>query len=143
MATAKKPAAKAAAPKTATKAPPKPRTRKPAASAKATAPKAAAPKAAKPRVAARKAPAPQPRRRVGLISAVAVGIIAAGSAIALFGRRLLEPGNAEHAAPDLALDEPRDPFGRAPDAFRPDPTAPVPASEREGLRPANGALVTH
>ena len=29
-----------------------------------------------------------------------------------------------------------------PEAFRPDPTAPVPASEREGLRPATGPAPT-
>ena len=31
---------------------------------------------------------------------------------------------------------------RAPDAFRPDPTAPVPDSEREALRPATGPAPT-
>ncbi|MEI9928611.1 MAG: hypothetical protein WDN44_14050 [Sphingomonas sp.] len=29
-----------------------------------------------------------------------------------------------------------------PEAFRPDPSAPVPASEREGLRPASGPAPT-
>lgn len=157
----------AAAAKTASKAPAKPRTRKPAA-AKAAAPKARAAKAASPKTAAPKRPAPKtataraappkasaskakaaPAKappRLGLISAIAVGVVAAGSAIALFGRRLFAPGNAEHPAPDLALDQPHnDGSRRAPDAFRPDPTAAVPASEREGLRPATGipSLVTH
>ena len=146
MATANKPAAK----KTATK----PRTRK-APAAKAAAPKApaTAKTAAKPaparKPAARTAkPAPKPaKRRVGLISAITLGVVAAGSAVAYAFRRYLVPGNAEHAAPDLALDAPRpDEFHRAPDAFRPDPTAAVPASERDGLRPATGplpSLVTH
>lgn len=144
MAAAKKPAAKSP--------PRKPAARKPAAAkavapkaAKAAAPKAATPKVAKPKAATPRAKAPQARTsskpRVGLISAITVGVIAAGSAIALFGRRLFTPGNAEHAAPDLALDAPRPGTDRAPDAFRPDPTAPVPAAEREALRPA--PLVTH
>ena len=161
MAAARKPATK-----TATKAPAKPRTRKPAASAKASAPeaaapakapapkaaaapkRAAAPKASASKAAARKpaaskaaAPAPSVKRRFGLISAITLGVVAAGSAAAYAIRRLLTPGNAEHEAPDLALDAPR-PSGvqRAPDAFRPDPTAEVPASERDGLRPATGPL---
>ena len=120
----------------------KPRTRK------ATAPKAATTPARKPAArTAKPAAKPAPKRRVGLISAITLGVIAAGSAIAYAARRFLTPGNAEHAAPDLALDAPRpDEFHRAPDAFRPDPTAAVPASEREGLRPATGplpSLVTH
>ncbi len=45
-------------------------------------------------------------------------------------------GTGEHAAPDLTGDTRPDGSQRAPDAFRPDPTAPVPAGEREALRPA-------
>ncbi|HEX8483987.1 hypothetical protein [Sphingomonas sp.] len=50
------------------------------------------------------------------------------------------PSNpAEHAVPDLAPDAPPPgPHSRAPDAFRPDPTAPVPPELRESLRPATG-----
>ena len=156
--------------KTAAQPPAKPRARKPAAPKAATAkaaetprapakkaatPKAVTPKIAKPNTPARpkhtapaakaKAPAqPAKSSRTGMIAAIAVGIIAAGSAITLFGRRLLGPGNAEHAAPDLALDQPHpDEYRRAPDAFRPDPTAPVPASERDGLRPATASMATH
>jgi hypothetical protein len=46
------------------------------------------------------------------------------------------PASVEHVPSDLAPD--RDPgLGeRAVDAFRPDPTAPIPAAEREALRPA-------
>lgn len=129
--------------KTAPKAPAKPRTRK-APAAKAT----TAAKTAPARSTAKAAARPAPKRRVGLISAITLGIVAAGSAIAYAARRFLTPGNAEHEAPDLALDAPRsDEFHRAPDAFRPDPTAAVPASEREGLRPATASstssLVTH
>lgn len=43
-----------------------------------------------------------------------------------------------HDAPDLALDAPRPGTSRAPDAFRPDPTAVPTAGELDGLRPATG-----
>ena len=53
---------------------------------------------------------------------------------------LRSKGNpAEHAAPDLALDTPRPGADdRAPEAFRPDPTAVPTKAERESLRPATG-----
>lgn len=45
--------------------------------------------------------------------------------------------SAEHVPTDLLADaNPRE--GRAPDAFRPDPTAPVPPEMRNSLRPATG-----
>jgi|GEM_PF-1442320 len=45
-------------------------------------------------------------------------------------------GNAEgHEAPDLALDAPKPGTKRAPDAFRPDPTAVPTQEERDALRP--------
>jgi len=45
---------------------------------------------------------------------------------------------AEHDAPDLSGDQPVTKFTRAPEAFRPDPTAVPTAEEREALRPATG-----
>ena len=49
------------------------------------------------------------------------------------------PDDAEHKAPDLALDRPRPTAdARAPVDFRPDMAAPISASEREALRPATG-----
>ncbi|MEN3749256.1 hypothetical protein TPR58_18930 [Sphingomonas sp. HF-S3] len=73
------------------------------------------------------------------IASVAAAAVAIGAGIFEVARRMLAPGNAEHDAPDLALDQPHPgPNDRAPDAFRPDPTAEVPESEREGLRPATG-----
>lgn len=106
----------------------------------------------------RRAPAKRPAKRQTKqaarrtswtrIAAVGAGatLIAGGAALLgiLANRRgwLISPGNAEHEAPDLALDAPRPGTNRAPDAFRPDPTAPVPASEREGLRPATGPAPT-
>ncbi len=45
--------------------------------------------------------------------------------------------SAEHVPTDLLADaNPRE--GRAPDAFRPDPTAPVSPEMRDSLRPATG-----
>lgn len=72
---------------------------------------------------------------------VAIGVAAGLGAIAAiafgFGALTRRRRGAEHAAPDLAAGK-RIGSERAPEAFRPDPTAPVPASEREGLRPATG-----
>ncbi len=76
---------------------------------------------------------------VSMIAAgtAAVGLGAAAIALLFFSRKRSNP--AEHAAPDLAADAPPvDIHTRAPDAFRPDPTAPVPPELRESLRPATG-----
>lgn len=83
-------------------------------------------------------------RNRAIVVATAVGAIAAsvGAALSLGLLDRFFPGNAEHAAPDLAADAPEPGTNRAPDAFRPDPTAPVPASEREALRPATGPAPT-
>lgn len=89
-------------------------------------------------------PAP---RTAAIAAAGALGALAAG----LFGalklgwldRSLAKArGNAEHPVPDLAPGAPTPGTTRAEDAFRPDPTAPVPASEREALRPPPGRPVT-
>ena len=70
------------------------------------------------------------------LGAVAVGVGAIVAGLFAWNR---STGSAEHAAPDLALDKDRPGAGdRAPVAFRPDPTAPVSAAERESLRPATG-----
>jgi len=45
---------------------------------------------------------------------------------------------AEHSAPDLAPGAAVSADARAPEAFRPDPTAVPTAEEREALRPATG-----
>ena len=45
-------------------------------------------------------------------------------------------GSAEHVPTDLVADRNPGLGERAVDAFRPDPTAPVTAAEREALRPA-------
>ena len=107
---------------------------------KSKAPKSTKSKPRRP-AAARKAAAPRQSsasRALGIASVSALAV-AVGAALFEGVRRLARRGNAEHPAPDLALDRPRPSANdRAPQAFRPDPTAPVPASEREGLRPAIG-----
>lgn len=70
-------------------------------------------------------------------AAAAVGLGAALGA-ALFRRARGAPA-AGHAAPDLAGDRPRPGAARAPEHFRPDPTAVPTADEREALRPATGS----
>ncbi len=79
-------------------------------------------------------------KRIG----IGIGGIA-GAAIAVVGGALLYDVAARkatrrregHPAPDLAEDAPHPgPEDRAPDAFRPDPTAPVVAADREALAPA-------
>lgn len=77
---------------------------------------------------------------VGAVGALAAGI---GAAFSLgWFDRLFRRDGAEHAAPDLAASAPTPGTERAPDAFRPDPTAAVPDSEREALRPATGPAPT-
>ncbi len=93
----------------------------------------------------KKQKAKSPPQTAGVSTIRTIALAATGVAVGLFGVLLARrrPGNAEHTAPDLALDRPHPgPNDRAPDAFRPDPTAPVPASEREGLRPATGPVPT-
>jgi len=98
------------------------------------------------RSAARK---PAARRGSGTaskaLSAFSIGalVVAAGAAAWEAFRRLRGPGEPGTVPTDLMGDAHPGPEDRAIDAFRPDPTAPVPASEREALRPAtlaNGAL---
>lgn len=74
---------------------------------------------------------------VGLLAAgaAAIGLGAALGAALLFRSRRPEG----HPAPDLAADQPAPTaHTRAPEHFRPDPTAVPTAEEREALRPATG-----
>src|SRR5690348_16389892 len=144
MPTKKTTAAKAPA-KTAKPAAPKPARK--SAAAKPAAPKSAprkpAAKAAAPKASARPKPAAKPEtslpsKALGVFS-VGAAVVAVGAAIVETVRRLRGRGEG-HAAPDLALDHDREPGERAPNAFRPDPTAAVPASERDALRPATMPL---
>jgi hypothetical protein len=77
-----------------------------------------------------------------LVAGAAVGIFAAGAfgLLELFRRGALDPllgrNTAEHVPTDLMTDEHPDGSERAPVDFRPDPTAPIPAGERDAFRPA-------
>lgn len=72
---------------------------------------------------------------IGTISLGAAVAAVAAAAFAAF--RLRRPsGNGEHVPTDLLGDTHPGPNDRAPEAFRPDPTAPVPAGERDAFRPA-------
>ncbi|WP_295218563.1 hypothetical protein [uncultured Brevundimonas sp.] len=80
------------------------------------------------------------------LMAAAIGVLAGAAGIAawtLAARRAPADG---HPAPDLDRAGPRPTAeDRAPEHFRPDPTAPVAAEDREALRPATGpspSLVT-
>lgn len=75
------------------------------------------------------------KRTIGL--AVLGTIIGAGAAAFAAFKLVKAPGEG-HAAPDLAPDA--EPVDRAPQAFRPDPQAPVSAAERDALRPATLAV---
>ncbi|WBH15495.1 hypothetical protein [Sphingomonas radiodurans] len=94
----------------------------------------------KKRQPARPAKADHTQRNVAIGVATVVGAVATGLASALhFGLfdRFVGP-NDGHAAPDLEGDTHPGPDDRAVDHFRPDPTAPVSAADREALRPATG-----
>jgi hypothetical protein len=97
------------------------------------------------------APASEPRRLGPLAVALGAAAVAAGgllvllsraaSAIPGLGRRASHDGSfgdGEHPPVDLLGAEHPGPEDRAAEAFRPDPTAPVPAGERDALRPATG-----
>lgn len=65
----------------------------------------------------------------------AVSVLAAG-AYGLYQLVRRMPRNGEHVPTDLFGESHPDGSDRAPIDFRPDPTAPVPASERDQFRPA-------
>ena len=74
------------------------------------------------------------------LSAVIGGAVVAGL-MALKGstraRRETDPDTGGRIPRDLALDRPHpEPDDRAPDAFRPDPTAAIPAGGRDAFAPA-------
>lgn len=79
-------------------------------------------------------------KRIGIGLGTALGAAAAVVGGALLydvaARRTFRRKDG-HKAPDLEEDKPHPgPDHRAPEAFRPDPTAPVPDSERDALAPA-------
>lgn len=100
----------------------KPAARKPGAKAKAPAAKQAA-------------PANRTAHSAGIASLGAIAVAVLGAAAFGAWRLLRRP--VEGTKPvDLMGDSHPDGSERAPDAFRPDPTAPVPSSERAQFRPA-------
>jgi hypothetical protein len=90
--------------------------------------------------AVRKAPAPKRRTSTAsrALNAFSIGAlaVAAGAGIYELVRRFAVTGNAEHVPSDLMGDARPGPGDRAPEDFRPDPTASVPAGERDAFRPA-------
>jgi hypothetical protein len=60
------------------------------------------------------------------------------AADAVAARPTAPADNPEHVPTDLLADKDPGTQARAIDAFRPDPTAPVPDSMRDALRPATG-----
>lgn len=131
-------------------------TRKPSSNTTSTAKRAPAPRkpaatkrsasAAKPATRKAKAPAAKPAPAPAAGSAHSAGIAAIGAlAVTLLGAaafgawRLLRRPSEGIVPTDLLGEEHPDGSDRAIDAFRPDPTAPVPASEREQFRPALAA----
>jgi hypothetical protein len=90
------------------------------------------------KAANRQRKAAKPGKSLGLgtlsIGAVVGAIAAAG--FALFKRSQAARGSAGHVPTDLMGDSHPGPEDRAPVDFRPDPTAPIPADERDAFRPA-------
>lgn len=100
------------------------------------------------RRSANRKPADRPVKKTSRVAVAAgIGALAAGLFCAvrlgLFDKLLASrPSGGEHPAPDLKPAAPTPGTTRAPVDFRPDPTAAVPASERESLRPATGPAPT-
>ncbi len=114
-----------------------PATRKPAApkrTASAAKPVARKTKAKAPAAKA-SAPAARSAHTAGVATIGALAVTALG-AVAFGAWRLLRRPSEGVVPTDLLGTEHPDGSERAIDAFRPDPTAPVPASEREQFRPA-------
>lgn len=127
MASTRKSSPKSAASKGGT-ASAKPRTRSAGGTKSAAKPKAAA--------APRRAPAPRTAHSAAMASFGALAVAALG-AVAFGAWQRFRRAPSEGTEPvDLMGDAHPDGSERAIDAFRPDPTAPVPASERDQFRPA-------
>lgn len=88
---------------------------------------------------AKRTPKRQPSTASKALNAFSIGALTVAGVAAVFElvrRFALPAGNAEHVPTDLMGDTHPGPEDRAIDAFRPDPTAPIPASERDAFRPA-------
>jgi len=94
----------------------------------------------------RKAPRKPLIGRTTALSIGAAAVAAGGVILTILARGRTYAASAGHAAPDLAPDRPHPgPDDRAPAAFRPDPTAPVPPAERDALAVPQGfpSMTTH
>lgn len=88
---------------------------------------------------ARKPAAASSRPGIGLLSLAAAGLAVGAGVAALFvRRRAATPGG--HRPTDLEPDSHPGPDDRAAPDFRPDPTAPVAAADRDAFRPATLAV---
>ncbi|HEX4695388.1 hypothetical protein [Sphingomonas sp.] len=74
----------------------------------------------------------------GAAAVIGFGAAAVGAAIRYGLLDRFFPASEGHDAPDLEGDTHPGPDSRAPEAFRPDPTAMPTAAERESLRPPPG-----
>lgn len=77
-------------------------------------------------------------RAIGGATVVGLAAAAVGAALRFGLLDRFFPAKEGHEAPDLALDAEPAGTDRAPEAFRPDPTAIPTAAEREALRPPEG-----
>jgi len=113
-----------------TKTPPRTRTRAPSSRARASKAPAKTPSKTSPKGRDAKKVA------LGTLSVgAAIGAVAAAAfAVLKLGKNAR--GSAEHVPTDLMGDTHPGPDDRAPVDFRPDPTAPIPAGERDAFRPA-------
>lgn len=100
------------------------------------------------RRSANRKPADKPVKKTsGVAVAAGIGAVAAGLfgalRFGLFDKLLASrPTAGEHPAPDLKASAPTPGTNRAPVDFRPDPTATVPKSDYDSLRPATGPAPT-
>ena len=77
-------------------------------------------------------------RAIGGATVIGLAAAAVGAALRFGWLDRFFPAKEGHEATDLALDAAPAGTERAPDAFRPDPTATPTAAERESLRPPQG-----
>lgn len=90
-------------------------------------------------MARKAAAASSSRSGIGLLSLAAAGLaVGAGIAALLVRRAPSTPGG--HRPADLEGDSHPGPDTRAAPDFRPDPTAPVAAADREAFRPATSPV---
>ncbi|MEG3163047.1 hypothetical protein U1701_00395 [Sphingomonas sp. PB2P19] len=84
---------------------------------------------------------PKPKTLGRTLLATGAAALGLGGALLTLFLSAKKANPNEHAVPDLAPGKPHPgPTDRAPEAFRPDPTAVPTAEEREALRPATMSI---